>query len=72
MIEIGMEHAPLVERLTRVLDREPDPVKQQIAIEFLAARHAGRVSKQAFERRFVIDSMRKHILQMLGVPVMSK
>ena len=67
MREIGMEHLPLLNTLVYALEREPDPVRQQIAIELLVARHATRVSSQAADRKFVIDSMRKHILQMLGM-----
>ena len=38
---------PLLEKLVGVLDGEPDPVNQQIAVELLAARHVMRVSRAA-------------------------
>lgn len=62
---IGMEHAPLLERLSEVLDSEPDPVRKQIAIELLMAQHAMRMGS-AVNARFVIDSMCKHARQMMG------
>jgi hypothetical protein len=61
-VTLGIEHLPLLENLWAVLIREPDPVKQQIAIELLTAKHAAR-----FEQvKFVADSMHKHVLQILS------
>ena len=59
---LGTEHLPLLENLWATLLREPDPVKQQVAIELLTARHALRLKGNA---RFVADSMHKHVLQIL-------
>ena len=65
-LEIGIEHLPLLNRLVCALEHEPDPVRQQqIAIELLAARHIARVGSNPIDQKFVADSMRKHILQML-------
>jgi hypothetical protein len=68
MRKLGVEHLPLLEKLIGVLDGEPDPVNQQIAFELLVARHVMRVSPRHAEQRFVLDSMRKHILQILAGP----
>jgi hypothetical protein len=62
---LGIEHLPLLEELWAVLLRESNPVKQQIAIELLTARHALRSTGQA---KFVADSMHKHVLQILDGP----
>ena len=62
---LGVEHLPLLEELRAVLLREQNPVKQQIAIELLTARHALRLTGQA---KFVADSMHKHVLQILDGP----
>jgi hypothetical protein len=64
-VTIGVEHLPLLEQLWSVLLREPDPVKQQIAIELLTARHAMRLDHRA---KFVADSMHKHVLQIMRGP----
>jgi hypothetical protein len=60
---LGAEHLPLLEELWSVLLREPDPVRQQVAIELLTARHAMRLAGHA---KFVADSMHKHVLQILA------
>jgi len=63
-IKLGKEHLPLLEKLWETLLTEKDPVKQQIAIELLTARHVARMEDKA---EFVMDSIRKHVLQMLGI-----
>ena len=62
---IGMEHALLLERLLEVLDSEPNPTRQQIAIELLMARHAIRMGSVS-GAKVVIDGMHKHARQMAG------
>jgi hypothetical protein len=57
------EHGALLSKLWPVLTSEPDPVKQQAAIELLTATHALRMDDQA---KFVADSVHKHVLQILG------
>jgi hypothetical protein len=64
-VTLGIEHLPLLEALWSTLLREPNPVKQQVAIELLTARHAMRLADQA---KFVADSMHKHVLQILDGP----
>lgn len=59
--KIGMEHWPLHESLTELLD-EADPVDQQIAIEMLMARHAMRIGPEHGDT--IIDGMTKHAKQM--------
>jgi hypothetical protein len=61
---IGLEHAPLLERLSEVLDSEPDVVRKQIAIELLLAQHAMRMGSIA-SANVVIDGMCKHARQMM-------
>ena len=55
----------MLEALWSVLLHEPDPVKQQVAIELLTVRHAMRLADQA---KFVANSMHKHVLQILDGP----
>ena len=59
-LEIGIEHLPLLNGLVCALEQEPGPLKQQIAIELLAARHIARVGSNPIDQKFVADSMRKH------------
>lgn len=61
---IGVDHAPLLERLVKVLDSEPDPVRKQIAIELLMTQHASKMG-DAVVAHFVIDSMCKHAKQLM-------
>ena len=56
---------PLVKKLCAVLITEPDPVKQQMAIELLVVYHAIRMKKLE-DSLFVIDNMHKHVRQFLG------
>ena len=63
-VQIGEQHFALVRRLQGVLDEEPDRVSQQIAIELLVATHAMRMGDAA-TAAFVVDSMAKHIKQMM-------
>ena len=66
---LGTEHKPLLDALVLLLKREPDMVKQQIAIELLTVWHAMRLEDKA---DFVADSMHKHVKQLLrqyGQPI---
>jgi hypothetical protein len=65
-VVLGMELAPLIEKLTTVLDAERDPVRQQKAIEMLAVRHASAFGPDTKDRVFIADSMHKHIVQILA------
>ena len=61
---IGFDHIPLVSDLVEVLETEPDPVRQQIAIELLAVRHVMRLGNIVDARR-AIWGIAKHINQLL-------
>lgn len=63
MRTLGLEHAPLLAALQRVLASEPNPINQQIAIELLMAGHAARMGRD--RSSFVIDSMAKHAKQII-------
>jgi hypothetical protein len=62
-IALGGELIPHLDRLTEVLD-EQDPVTQQKLIEVLAVRHL--ICADRKHRQFVLDSMVKHIRQLLA------
>lgn len=66
---VGEEHMAVLEALTDVLDQHVsrDPVKRQIAIELLVARHA--LSAGPRNSSFIVVSMFKHIRQMIGTVV---
>ena len=63
---LGMELAPLLKKLTTILDTERDTVRQQQIIEMLAVRHASRFAGSIKDRVFIADSMHKHIVQILA------
>jgi hypothetical protein len=65
---IGMDHAPLLERLVKVLDSESDVVRQQVAIELLMSRHAMATGDAAIAL-YVIESMCKHAKQLMKAPI---
>lgn len=60
--EIPVEVFVFCEKVIAVLDTEKDPVKQQMVIELLTARHALKCGKEA---AFVVNSMNKHVRQLL-------
>jgi len=57
---LDLEHSPLLERLSAVLEREPRGEIQQIAIELLTVRHAIRPGDVDLALR-VADEMHKHV-----------
>jgi hypothetical protein len=59
------EIGELLDRLIEILDAEPDPVKQQAAIEMLTTRHAFRMGQRDMAV-FVAGAMHKHAVQLLG------
>lgn len=63
--KIEMAHIEMLQRVRNVLDSETeDPVLQQVIIELLGVGHASRM-KDAETARFVVDSMHRHMCQML-------
>jgi len=62
---IGVEHIPLFDKLREVLLTEPDPVKQQIAIELLTVYHCMRMSKKSVENETVARGVHKHVKQLM-------
>jgi hypothetical protein len=61
---LGVEHADLVNKLVGVLVSEPDPVKQQVAIELLTEWHALRMRDKKMSLH-VAASMCKHVHQLI-------
>lgn len=62
---LDIDHAPLLNRLYEMLMvNEPDPVRQQVAIELLAVQHALRMGNRS-QATFVATHMHKHIQQMI-------
>ena len=64
-MSLGVEHIPLFDKLREVLLTEPDPVKQQIAIELLTVYHCMRMSRKTFENEHVARAVHKHVKQLM-------
>jgi hypothetical protein len=60
--ELDETHLPLIQQLLAVLRTEPDPVRQQMALEIVGALHAIRLGNDA---EFVASSMHKHMQQII-------
>lgn len=61
---LDIDHLPLLTALQEVLMHEPDPVRQQQAIELLMVSHAQRAGNSA-DGCFIIDAMAKHAKQIV-------
>jgi len=62
---LGLEHAPLLDKLRALIQREqPDPVKQQVAIELLTVSHAMRAGNRK-DAITVADGIHKHVRQLI-------
>ncbi len=57
-------HVPLLQKLEDVLAVEPDPVRRQIALELLCAKHAWWTGDAHAD--FVAAAIHKHVLQIIG------
>ena len=62
---LGAEHIPLFDKLREVLLTEPNPVKQQIAIELLTVYHCMRMGRKTTEHETVARGVHKHVKQLM-------
>lgn len=61
---LGVDHAALTAKLRAVLDQEPNPVSQQVAIELLTADHAVRMGSRD-RAHIVSQGIHKHVEQLI-------
>ena len=66
---LGLEMVPMLKRLRDVLN-DYDQLTQQKMLELALANHVMRVGRNREEKQFVIDSVAKHVRQIVeGVEI---